>query len=102
VNSTGICSSSQYIARLAAEATTVINAPDYAKVVCDLANRRRLIAAAEDCANAAKTAAVDVPAEQIAQAAAKRINEIITGGPQAEPMTINHRPVFDPWPPLSS
>jgi replicative DNA helicase len=71
--------SSQYIARLAAEATTVINAPDYAKVVCDLANRRRLIAAAEDCANAAKTAAVDVPAEQIAQAAAKRINEIING-----------------------
>jgi DnaB-like helicase N terminal domain/AAA domain/Homeodomain-like domain len=71
--------SSQYIARLAAEATTVINAPDYAKVVCDLANRRRLIAAAEDCANAAKTAAVDVPAEQIAEAAAKRINEIING-----------------------
>src|SRR5258708_496391 len=30
---------SQYIARLAAEATTVINAPDYAKVVRDLANR---------------------------------------------------------------
>jgi len=71
--------SSQYIARLAAEATTVINAPDYAKVVRDLADRRRLIAAAEDCADAAKNAAVDVPAGQIAEAATKRINEILKG-----------------------
>jgi DnaB helicase-like protein/AAA domain-containing protein/Homeodomain-like domain-containing protein len=70
---------SQYLARLAAEATTVINAPDYGKVVRDLANRRHLIAAAEDCAIAAKTATVDVPAEQIAAETIKRINEITTG-----------------------
>ena len=30
----------QYLARLCAEATTVINAPDYAKVIRDLAHRR--------------------------------------------------------------
>ena len=35
---------SQYLARLAAEATTVINAPDYACTVIDLALRRDLIA----------------------------------------------------------
>jgi hypothetical protein len=70
---------SQYLARLAAESTTVINAPDYAKVVRDLANRRLLIAVAEDCAIAAKTAAVDVPAEQIAAVTTKRISEITTG-----------------------
>jgi KaiC/GvpD/RAD55 family RecA-like ATPase len=67
----------QYIARLAAEATTIINAPDYAEVVRDLAIRRDLIAAAEDCANAAKAAAVEVPAEQIVEDATKRINEIL-------------------------
>jgi replicative DNA helicase len=70
---------SQYLARLAAEATTVINAPDYAKVVRDLASRRDIIAAAEHCAIAARTAAVDVPAEQIAADTIKRINEITTG-----------------------
>ena len=77
------------IARLAAEATTVINAPDYAKVVRDMANRH-LIAAAEHCAIAAKTAAVDVPAEQIAADTIKCINEITpgcgaTGSNQASP-----------------
>jgi replicative DNA helicase len=36
----------QYLARLAAEATTVVNARDYARTIRDLADRRRLIAAA--------------------------------------------------------
>lgn len=36
-----------YLARLAANATTVINAPDYAKEIADLAARRRLVDAAE-------------------------------------------------------
>jgi replicative DNA helicase len=93
---------SQYIARLAAEASTVINAPDYAKVVRDLANRRHLIAAAEHCANAAKTAAVDVPPEQIAEAAAKRINEIINGRATNGGHDNQPPPSIHPWPPLSS
>jgi hypothetical protein len=87
---------SQYVARLAAEATTVINAPDYAKVIRDLAIRRHIIVAAEDCALAAKTAAVDVPSEAIAEDTIKRISEITSfrGGtgsneaaPQIRPLT---------------
>ncbi len=70
---------SQYLARLAAEATTVVNAPDYARIVRDLCIRRHLIAAAEDCAIAAKTAAVDEPAKQIATATTRRIEKIIAG-----------------------
>jgi RecA-family ATPase len=91
---------SQYLARLAAEATTVINAPDYAKVVRDLANRRHIIAVAEDCAIAAKTAAVDVPSEQIAEDATKRINEIInnrsTSGVQDNQPRLDIRPLTAP------
>ncbi len=33
---------SQYLARLAAEATTIVNAPDYARIIRELADRRRL------------------------------------------------------------
>jgi RecA-family ATPase len=58
----------------------VINAPDYARVVRDLANRRHLITAAEDCARDARTAAVDLLAEQIAAETSKRINEIASRG----------------------
>jgi KaiC/GvpD/RAD55 family RecA-like ATPase len=67
---------SQYLARLSAEATTIINAPDYAGIIRDLADRRRLIAAAEDLVIAAQTAAVDVPAKELASEAANAINEI--------------------------
>ena len=38
----------QYLARLCAEATTVINAPDYAKTICDLAHRRTLMTIAAE------------------------------------------------------
>lgn len=38
----------QYLARLAAEAVTVINAPDYAKEVRELAQRRALITVGQD------------------------------------------------------
>jgi replicative DNA helicase len=41
----------QYLARLAAEATTVINAADYGRTVYDLAVRRELIKIAEDMLN---------------------------------------------------
>ena len=39
----GNLSVSQYVARLAAEATTVINAPDYARIIREVADKRRLI-----------------------------------------------------------
>src|SRR5215510_12740397 len=44
---------SQYLARLAAEATTVINAADYGRTIYDLATRRLLIVIGEDMVNVA-------------------------------------------------
>jgi replicative DNA helicase len=59
----------QYLARLAAEATTVINARDYGQAIYDLAIRRSLIQIGEGMVNAAYDAPVDVtPRDQIEQA----------------------------------
>src|SRR5215467_12843351 len=43
----------QYLARLAAEATTIINAEDYGRTVYDLSIRRELIVIGEDMVNRA-------------------------------------------------
>ena len=60
---------SQYLARLAAEATTVINASDYGRTIYDLAIRRSLIGIGEEMVNAAYDAPVDErPQDQIEQA----------------------------------
>src|SRR5438105_2244766 len=60
---------SQYLARLAAEATTVINANDYGRTVSDLSIRRNLIAIGEDMVNVAFDAPVDfAPRDQIEDA----------------------------------
>ncbi len=48
----------QYLARLAAEATTVINAEDYGRTIYDLALRRQLILIGEDIVNNAYDAPV--------------------------------------------
>ncbi len=59
----------QYLARLAAEATTVINAADYGRAVYDLAIRRSLILIGEDMVNIAYDAPVDMaPRSQIEDA----------------------------------
>ena len=63
---------SQYLARLAAEATTVINAADYGRTICDLSVRRNLIRIGEDMVNVAFDAPVDfAPREQIEDAERK-------------------------------
>lgn len=60
---------SQYLARLAAEATTVINAEDYGRTIYDLAIRRSLINIGEDLVNVAFDAPVDSsPRDQIEEA----------------------------------
>src|SRR6202034_3657462 len=51
----------QYLARLAAEATTIINAEDYGRTVYDLSIRRDLITIGEDMVNNAYDAPVDAP-----------------------------------------
>src|SRR5712691_13302553 len=56
----------QYLARLAAEATTVINAEDYGRTIYDLATRRDLIQIGENMVNVAYDAAIDfAPQAQI-------------------------------------
>src|SRR5437763_11748432 len=59
----------QYLARLAAEATTIINAVDYGRTVYDLAIRRELIGIGEEMVNVAYDAPVDfAPRDQIEDA----------------------------------
>jgi replicative DNA helicase len=70
----------QYLARLAAEATTVINAFDYGRTVYDLAVRRDLIALGEEMVNVAFDAPVDfAPREQI-ESAERRLYELAEVG----------------------
>src|ERR1700760_3713741 len=62
----------QYLARLAAEATTIINAEDYGRTVYDLFIRRSLILVGEDMVNVAYDAPVDFsPRNQIEDAERK-------------------------------
>jgi replicative DNA helicase len=62
----------QYLARLAAEATTVLNAEDYGRTIYDLALRRSLIGIGEDVVNVAYDAPVDAtPRDQIEDAERK-------------------------------
>jgi replicative DNA helicase len=69
----------QYLARLAAEATTIINALDYGRIVRDLADRRRMVAVAEDCAAVLKAAPVEMSPTEIAADTIERFDEITTG-----------------------
>src|SRR5688572_26104020 len=71
---------SQYLARLAAEATTVINAADYGRTIYDLAIRRSLIVIGEDMVNVAYDAPVDLsPSDQI-EDAERRLYEVAETG----------------------
>ena len=71
---------SQYLARLAAEATTVINAADYGQSIYDLAIRRALILVGEDVVNIAYDAPVDMaPSDQI-EDAERRLYELAETG----------------------
>jgi replicative DNA helicase len=71
---------SQYLARLAAEATTVINAQDYGRTIYDLSVRRALIVIGEDIVNEAYDAEVDfAPAKQIEEAE-RKLYEVAESG----------------------
>ena len=71
---------SQYLARLAAEATTIINAEDYGRTVYDLSVRRALIQVGEDMVNVAYDAPVDFsPRDQI-EDAERRLYELAETG----------------------
>ncbi|WP_306118687.1 MULTISPECIES: replicative DNA helicase [unclassified Roseitalea] len=70
----------QYLARLAAEAVTIINAQDYGRAIYDLAIRRALIGIGEDMVNIAYDAPVEMaPADQI-EDAERRLFELAETG----------------------
>src|SRR5713226_3981766 len=71
---------SQYIARLAAEATTIINALDYGRTIYDHAIRRELIGIGEQMVNVAYDAPVDfAPRAQIEESERKLFELAETG-----------------------
>jgi len=67
---------SQYLARLAAEATTVINAQDYGRTISDLSLRRSLIVIGEDMVNVAFDAPVDFSPRSHIEDAERRLYEL--------------------------
>ena len=71
---------SQYLARLAAEATTVINALDYGRTVYDLSIRRALIVIGEDLVNDAYDAPVDFAPKAQIETAERKLYEIAESG----------------------
>jgi replicative DNA helicase len=70
----------QYLARLAAEATTVINAEDYGRTIYDLAIRRDLIRIGEDLVNVAYDAPVDLAPQVQIEDAERRLYELAETG----------------------
>jgi len=70
----------QYVARLAAEATTIINAEDYGRIIYDLAIRRALIGVGEEMVNVAYDSPVDKPPREQIEDAEKRLFDLAERG----------------------
>jgi replicative DNA helicase len=70
----------QYLARLAAEATTIINAEDYGRSIYDLFIRRQLITIGEDMVNIAYDAPVEMPPASQIEDAERRLFELAETG----------------------
>jgi replicative DNA helicase len=70
----------QYLARLAAEATTIINAEDYGRIVYYLAVRRALIDIGEDIVNLAYDAPVEATPTSHIEDAERKLYEVAETG----------------------
>src|SRR5690554_2313941 len=70
----------QYLARLAAEATTVLNAADYGQTVYDLAIRRNLIQIGEEMVSTAYDADVEMTAPKQIEEAEKSLFDLAEKG----------------------
>ena len=70
----------QYLGQLAANATTIINARDYARTIHNLATRRGLILIGEDLVNAAYDSPVDFPPKQQIEEAETRLYSLAERG----------------------
>ena len=71
---------SQYLARVATEATTVINAADYGRTVYDMALRRALIGIGEAMVNVAYDAPVELGPQNQIEDAERRLYELAESG----------------------
>lgn len=71
---------SRYLARLCAEAVTVINAYEYGRAVMEVWARRQLISAAEDLDNLARNMPVDMNPEKVIGEMANRLTQIAQEG----------------------
>ncbi len=69
-----------YLARLASEATTIINAEDYGRMVYDLSIRRNLIGIGEEIVNTAYDSPVDASPRAQIEEAERRLYEIAEQG----------------------
>jgi replicative DNA helicase len=70
----------QYLARLASEATTVINAADYGQTVYDLALRRNLVQIGEEMTSTAYGADVELTARKQIEEAERQLFELAEKG----------------------
>jgi len=70
----------QYLVRLAASATTVLNAHDYGQTIYDLAIRRNLILIGEDLVNVAYDSPVDFPPDDQIQDAEQKLYSLAEKG----------------------
>src|SRR3954463_14221179 len=70
----------QYLARLAAEATTIINAHDYGRTIYELALRRDLIGIGTDMVNVAYDAPVDFAPRAQIEDAERQLYELAESG----------------------
>ena len=85
----GGMSTMQYVARLASEAVTTINAPDYGKGILDTWVRRKLISAAEDLDASARNASADLSPRQIISQIEGQLHELSENlAGQDEPMSL--------------
>ena len=71
---------SQYLARLATSAVTIINAEDYGRIIHDLYQRRELITIGEDVVNDAFHQDLDDPAREQIERAERRLFDLATAG----------------------
>ena len=70
----------QYLGRLAANATTIINAEDYGRTIYDLAVRRNLIQIGEGMVNTAYDAPIDAPPNVQIEGAEQQLYELAETG----------------------
>ncbi|OLP55931.1 replicative DNA helicase [Rhizobium rhizosphaerae] len=71
---------SEYMARLAGGAVSIINAEDYGRAIYDLALRRSLITIGEDMVNIAYDAPLDMPPQSQIEDAERRLFELAETG----------------------